>query len=327
MEDETERKKRNIFDEFSIIDRDPPAKTSRLSLDTNEIPEQWRKANQELTLKAFPKLHTKETDESRLERAAAFDIVWAAIETKIKACLERTDAEVFASLLDYARLHHPSEQFLASTPAHGLHKIPTGLVLAGGINSADHVRTFPNFAAHLRSQGCYVALLQAHNMDKSLGDGISAVMQQFSGETDTRKTKFDNLLEWYANTISQTTTGAAGAHVEDAIAGSSAAAEEGTRVAGRKRRRVATSYPGVLDTSQAIINNRTRPLVIIIESVEAVPSDILTDFVTVLSEGWRSLPVCLIMGVTTTVAALHASLAPVFIERTIAYTQFNLVSG
>lgn len=334
MDDGTERKKRNIYDEFLIIDREPPAKTSRLSLDTKELPEQWNKAVQRMTLQAFPRLYANETDAARLERAAAFDTVWSAINAKIKACLESTDAEVFASLSDFAIRHHPSEHVLETTPTHGLHKIPSGLVLAGGINSADHVRTFPNLAAHLRAQGCYVALLQAHDMDRSLGDGISAVMQQFSGENDKKKDKFEHVLEWYkAQTASSSTLaggGVGGASTADNEPPQDAAVggEEGP--SNRKRKRATAPAPSATTAAangsqKEFHNNLDRPLVIIIESVEAVPSDILTDFVTVFSEGWKVLPISLIMGVTTTVAAVHASLAPVFIERTLTYTQFNLV--
>lgn len=60
-------------------------------------------------------------------------------------------------------------------------RVPTALMLAGGVNSADHAQTFPNLVAHLRGQGAYVALLQPHSFGRSVGDALNAVLRQFSG--------------------------------------------------------------------------------------------------------------------------------------------------
>jgi Origin recognition complex (ORC) subunit 3 N-terminus len=67
-----------------------------------------------------------------------------------------TDIAVFKDLLQYVRhAHQSSRQLLAATPRFGRagkRPLPAGLVLAGGVNSADHAQTFPALETFLKAK-------------------------------------------------------------------------------------------------------------------------------------------------------------------------------
>jgi len=296
---------------FTILAEGPPPLTSRQQNKTKKGQDNtWQEATNDLVLQAYPKLYPKETEDSRLQRASAFETVWASIDSRIQSCLESTDAAVYDSLLKLAKLHHPTDDLRTQTPAYGLHRIPTGLVLAGGVNSADHVRTFPKLANHLRSEGCYVALLRPYDFGKSVSDALNAALRQLSGLHETRADTFQALAAWYADELTQdrsTTTTAAAA----AIAGTS------------KSQAINQNVHTSATTTVQQINNKERPLVIIVESTEAVLDTMLSDLVCVLSEGWPQLPITLVLGLNIAASAVPASLT----DRALDCYEYNLATA
>ncbi|KAG7671721.1 hypothetical protein Ndes2526B_g07385 [Nannochloris sp. 'desiccata'] len=289
---------------FTILAEGPPPLTSRQQNKTKKGQDTtWQEAAHDLTLQAYPKLYPKETEDSRLHRASAFETVWSSIESRIQSCLESTDAAVYESLLALARLHHPIDGLPRNTPAYGLHRIPTGLVLAGGVNSADHVRTFPTLANHLRSAGCYVALLRPYDFGKSVSDALNSALRQMSGLNETRADTFQALAAWYADELTCST-------ITAALAGTSTV---------HANRTVHTT----ITTSSHQINNKERPLVIIVESTEAVLDTMLSDLVYVLSEGWPQLPVTLVLGLNIAASAVPASLT----DRALDCYSYNLATA
>ena len=86
----------------------------------------------------------------------------APLEDEASEAEEEADAFVAAADSDYAQ-------------------VPTGLVLAGGVNSADHAATFPNLAAHLRAGGCYAALLSLASFGRSPSEALNAMLCQLAG--------------------------------------------------------------------------------------------------------------------------------------------------
>jgi hypothetical protein len=302
---------------FTILAEGPPPLTSRQQNKTKKgQTDEWQDATRDLTLQAYPKLYSKETEDSRLQRAAAFETVWSSIETRIQNCLESTDAAVYESLLALAKLHHPKDGLPANTPAYGLHRIPTGLVLAGGVNSADHVRTFPTLANHLRSEGCYVALLRPYDFGKSVADALNAALRQLSGLHDTRADTFQALAAWYADEITATSMTTRPSATTNTTNPAAALGIGSSRLAAIRSLEETTN-------TQPQLTNKERPLVIIVESTEAVLDTTLSDLVYVLSEGYPQLPVTLVLGLNIAASAVPASLT----DRALDCYSYNLATA
>jgi len=297
---------------FTVLAEGPPPLTSRQQNKTKKSQDNtWQEATHDLTLQAYPKLYPKETEDSRLQRASAFETVWSSIDSRIQSCLESTDAAVYDSLLSLAKLRHPTDGLPTNTPAYGLHRIPTGLVLAGGVNSADHVRTFPNLANYLRSEGCYVALLRPYDFGKSVSDALNAALRQLSGLNETRADTFQALAAWYADELSHNSPTTHAAATTAAVAGTS-------RVQALNQNVNTTAT-----TTANQINNKQRPLVVIVESTEAVLDTTLSDLVCVLSEGWPQLPITLVLGLNIAASAVPASLT----DRALDCYEYNLATA
>jgi len=325
--EEQEESQRALDVAFTVLNEGPPPLSARqLKAKKPGNLEPWADASRDLILESFPELYPHETKELRIERAEAFDNCWWTIKERIRAVMESTDAAVFSALLKLAKERHLDHVAARDIPPHGLHRIPTGLVLAGGVNSADHIHTFPTLAAHLRSRGCYVALLSQATFSRSLSDALNSTLRQFSGESDCRGDQFEALAAWHADEIGAGRTQPPG---ETSDTGNNA--EETNRdgidaSSGRILRARAEGDGGLPVATAGQLSNRGRPLVVIVESTEAVPPDVLEDLVTVLSEGYALLPVTLVLGLTTTAAALQASLPSHLLDRALDCHSFNLVS-
>ena len=296
-------------DDAFIVIREPPTappsrkKTPATNTSSSSTPPQ-NPATDALTLQAYPPLYPDETEESRLQRATAYNAVWSIIETKIRHCLEATDTAVFTSLLELAKRSHPTPEQLSSIPRYGMHRIPTGVVLAGGVNSADHGQTFPRVAQQLRTNRCYTALLQSHDFGKTLSGVFNLILHQFSSSSP--------YIHFYGG------SGGSGGSGNDVVD------EKGGKKDGNTWEALATWYA---DEQVNNNSNNQHPLVIIIDSCEAVPEHMLADLVTVMSQGWARLPVCFILGLTTNANALQAILPPLLIDRSLHCHLFNLATA
>lgn len=194
--------------------------------------------------------------------------------------LEATDAEVFQELLRFAQQsHRPPAPRAAGLPEFaGCQRVPTGLVLAGGVNSADHCHTFPRLAAFLRQHGCYAALLHPHSLGKVPGDAIGEVLRQLSGMAASKAEHMDALRQWY-----QDETGAGRQQAAAAAGGEAAAAPGGDQQArGLRQRPAAAAAAGCATAAQ--LASRQRPLVVIVEGTESVDEKCLRDFILTASE-------------------------------------------
>ena len=205
---------------------------------------------------------------------------------RLKETLEGADAPVFQALLSFAQQSHqaPSAASAAATAAFpdyaGCQRLPTGLVLAGGVNSADHCHTFPNLAAYLRSQGCYMALLQPHTFGRVPGDAIGETLRQMSGLAESRAEHMAALQQWYRD---ETAAGAEAPAPAAEKKQAEAAAAGGSKPEVRHlRQRAPAGGPPAASAEQ--LANRQRPLVVIVEGTESVDCHCLRDFILTASE-------------------------------------------
>jgi hypothetical protein len=85
------------------------------------------------------------------------------------------------------------------------HGIQTGLILAGGVNAADHAETLGVFAQSLRAQGHTVATLRSSDVRKdgaasaaALGDLLRCMLAQLTGDEVADAVDMRPLEAWHA---------------------------------------------------------------------------------------------------------------------------------
>ena len=85
------------------------------------------------------------------------------------------------------------------------HGTQTGLILAGGVNAADHAETLGVFAQSLRAQGHTVATLRSGDVRKdgaasaaALGDLLRCMLAQLTGDDVTEAVDMRPLEAWHA---------------------------------------------------------------------------------------------------------------------------------
>ncbi len=313
---------------FTVLSDGPPARAAGAP-----PPPPWRAAGRALRLAAHPPLYAGETEALRLARADARDAVCAALDARADAALAATDAAVFDALLEMARGAHPRPG-APRARRHGLVRAPAGLVLAGGVNSADGERAFPALAEHLRAGGCYVALLRADAFARGLPEALGAALRGLSGLAAPGAAGSDALAAWYEEEAGEgggeeeadEAEGAEGSEDEGVDAAAGGGASPPPSPGGTRRRRGERRAPAVPAAARCAAARR-RPLVIIVEGVEGVEPGALADFVTSLSENHSRLPATLVLGLTTTAAALTAALPPALVDRALACRHFSLATA
>lgn len=213
-------------------------------------------------------------------RGVDFDGFLDRLEESVKLNMQHADEHVFEGVLNLAKRsarRHASD--FDST-------ILTGLVFAGGVNSADHSRIFPALKEYLETRGCRVALLSPLAFTgKTLSFTLGKVLDQMRKEgedisdlldEDKDYLTMDDMVGWY-----------------------------GKYATGKKGR-------------------DAQPLVIIVESVETTRSEALQDFIHVLHERYSSVPHLLLLGLTTTSETLADALPHRYIDRCLACYNFDL---
>lgn len=307
---------------FVLIRDGPPTLTAReiKPKDAREEARPFEQAEKELELAAYSELYDNEPEQFRKKRAAAFDRCFGHLSQRIQvrflslksktplavsikyilyetmqSTLEDMDTEVFTAILELATAHHPTASKRASLPRYGQHRLPTALVLAGGVNSADHVTTFPNLANFLKSSGCYVALLQQHDVGKAAGEAINACLRQFA-DIQSSSEHFDALAAWYRDEAGPLPGAADSEHqnnTEPVVIADSEEEEEDEdepAAASAKRRfqQREKSHPKRRQNNNEKIArqqvNASKPLVVIIEGTESVDAACLQDFIAAFSE-------------------------------------------
>lgn len=208
---------------------------------------------------------------------------------------------MFQELLAFAQARHEAAQRRAAAAAAdvraGCRQLPAGLVLAGGVNSADHCTTFPALAAFLRRHGCYVAVMQPASFGRVPGDAIGEVLRQLSGLARSRVEHLEGLAQWYHDETggfmaaaeqqgqqAQQQEGDSESEDSEDEQGAAEDQAEGRRL---RRRQAAGGAAAAAATAAAAAKqatNRQKPLVVIVENTEAVDVQCLRDFVLAASE-------------------------------------------
>lgn len=205
----------------------------------------------------------------------------------MQVTLDQTDEAVFHDLLQFARQHHRAPG--TRPPAAMQRRLPTALVLAGGVNSADHCTTFPNLAGFLRRSGCRAALLSPATFGRFPGDAVGEILRQLSGRADSREELLDDLVHWYREETGvpppedpfhpfQAAQPATTAAAEAADPGESAASGHADADARQLRAR------GAARPTPAQQAARAQPLVVVVEGTEGVDARCLRDFIACASE-------------------------------------------
>jgi hypothetical protein len=172
---------------------------------------------------------------------------------------------------------------------HGMEKIPTGLIFANGVHSADHTGAFSALKRYMEGRGCQVALLSPSCFvsSRNICSVLSRILSQIS-DADTLGSShdpnacctMDDLVEWYQSLSLVTSEG----------------------------------------------QGMKAPVVIIVESLEMTDSEMMQDLIKILSERFREFPHVLLLGLTTTDGTLFDALPHQLVDRSLACEKFEMVS-
>ncbi|CAL8462846.1 g2380 [Coccomyxa elongata] len=180
----------------------PHQPTDRVRKITNRTKDDARKS-QDVQLQAMPALSC-ETAKDRLERLKAYKSCWDSLSSHLEHILEHANKGTFKELESFVRMHHSSPSKRRSTSVGYQRLLPAALTVAGGVNSSDHARTFPDLVSQLRSQGCYAALVQPRDLsaNSTVGTALNSILRQFS-ELDTEASDFEALHAWYDDQVQE----------------------------------------------------------------------------------------------------------------------------
>lgn len=231
---------------------------------------------------------SEEIEENRATHTGRlFDDLLHRFNKSVIEMTRSSDEKVFEDICRFIDDSMPSKMLDGTheTWRHGLHPIPTGLLFAGGFNSADHARTFPALKGYLERKGCRVALISPVSFSKnSVSLVLARVLSQLKKDDDAPCQGIcssEDLGHWYSQEV-----------VEKNIA------EE---------------------------NAPSCPVVIIIESLESSRAECLQDVVEVLSNGYAAFPHVLLVGLTTTQSSLADALPYSLIDRCLTCCKFEMV--
>jgi origin recognition complex subunit 3 len=126
-----------------------------------------------------------EPDQISQSRAQSYHRCRAFFEREIKDIVDTSHKQVFLDLTKFvqAKFKAKADEFTANeaktTPSYTSYarQIPTGLVLAGGVNSADHAETFHQLARALRQSGAPVALVRSQDLLQGGQQGLTAALK------------------------------------------------------------------------------------------------------------------------------------------------------
>ena len=118
----------------------------------------------------FERVLKNEREFSREGRARACAAAWEDLDARCQAVADDAHGEAFRRVEDFVR-RCGSEIGDGTTSVVGLDKVPSGVVLAGGVNSDDHEETFAALTRSLRRAGeAHCALLRSRDL-KARGSG------------------------------------------------------------------------------------------------------------------------------------------------------------
>ena len=231
-------------------------------------------------------------------RAQCVDDYVGYLDRRVAQCMNDADIDVFEALTSMvyrgtrAALESGKHGVSSNVEAHmrhGMERIPTGLVFANGVHSADHTGAFSALKRYMEGRGCKVALLSPSCFvsSRNICSVLSRIISQIS-DTDTLGSShdpsacctMDDLVEWYQS-LSLATSGGEG---------------------------------------------MKAPIAIIVESLEMTDSEMLQDLITIMSERFREFPHVLLLGLTTTDGSLFDALPHQLVDRSLVCLKFEMVS-
>ena len=249
---------------------------------------------------ALPPILPDEGPAPGVARLQAHTHCWRVTADRFKAVLRDNHEAAFAAVTEVvscsARRGGGGAHAGSDTPPVGGHqlRLPTALVLAGGVNQADHSETFAALAAHLADHGCCPALLRSQDVGPRSGGGTHP------GLTATVRTVWNHLAQCVATQVAAggaATPGGRSGAADDAATGAEAVPQWPTVTA------LCSWY-----CSRFAGRSPMSPLVILIEDTECCASDALADLVVALDECRGSAPVSLVLGVATSPSLVQALL-------------------
>jgi len=230
-------------------------------------------------------------------RAQCVDNYVEYLDSHVSQCMNDADMDVFEALSTMAYQRNKTDleagkhgdcSSAEACRRHGMKKIPTGLVFANGVHSADHTGAFSSLKRYMEGRRCRVALLSPSSFGSSgnICSVLSRILSQISNSDTCGSSHdpnvcctMDDLVEWYRS----------------------------------------------LSLIAAGVQEMKVPVVIIVESLEMTDSETLQDLIKILSERFHEFPHVLLLGLTTTDGTLYDALPHQLVDRSLACEKFEMV--
>lgn len=132
-------------------------------------------------------------------RAKVFDSVLGTVDRTIREQMQIADESVFQEIYLF------SQRTMKRRTKEVDNLLPTGLVIGGGVSSADYSRVFPAMKQYLEEQGCRVALLGPNDLNgKTVSCTLEKILLQASrvSEMDVLASgvcSMDDIVGWHTS--------------------------------------------------------------------------------------------------------------------------------
>ncbi|KAG0282023.1 Origin recognition complex subunit 3 [Linnemannia gamsii] len=237
-------------------------------------------------------------------RHTLFNQEWELMSGRIENVMRSMNTVVLSAIYDFV---HNAYSRQSSTAVMPFQELPTGLIFAG-INVPDHDILFQQIAQTISSSippstgdlGAESMELENSNKKASFGSESHVVILQ-SKDCANLKSAQKSMIEQFLGL---------------GIAGAINPIEGGARLQNYDMLVLERWYQSLCEPSDGKGENRMQPtLVIILQDFESFDYDTLQDFITICSNYQERIPFVLLMGLATSIDALHQGLPKAVLSR------------
>ncbi|KAK3281647.1 Origin recognition complex subunit 3 [Cymbomonas tetramitiformis] len=243
-------------------------------------------------------------DSAAARRAEGFERRWSDISEQIESVIAGSNQPCFESVVRFVRntneLRNKEFQDHGGCPAALQRTLPTGLLLAGGVNSADHTTIFAQLAKHLKLKArLHVASLtwsdvtghcktKTNSPSTLLGRAFTLIHKGITSDDKVSKSVADlqTLVRWY--------------------------------------QRAAPYNFTCLDASPGASGKEPFPVVVLVQDADSWDAEVLGNLIHSLSLVAADVPFVFLMGVATSIEFLQAVI-PLNVCNVLRPMEFRLV--
>ncbi|KAF9922273.1 Origin recognition complex subunit 3, partial [Linnemannia zychae] len=235
-------------------------------------------------------------------RLSLFNQEWEQMATRIEKVMRNMNTLALSAIYDFVHMAYSRKSNSATLP---FQEMPTGLIFAG-INVPDHDLLFQQIAQTISSPTPPAkGLLEEQDMELDRNVQISSnsechVVILQSKDCSNLKSAQKAMIEQFLGL---------------GVTGATNPLEGGTKLQNYDMLVLEQWYQSVCDANESKGVEQKPTLVIILQDFESFDHDTLQDFITICSNYQDRIPFVLLMGLATSIDALHQGLPKVVLSR------------